>query len=128
MVYFLYLILISKGEGLHNEKSNLRDGSNGVNNRNRRMNINNTTGENGIYWDKSRNRWMICWRENNKRYEKYFTVPYHGKKDDVFLREKKRVRKDAIYYRDCIYILIENENGIRPKYTEESSRKKQRSI
>lgn len=95
-----------------------------MNQNNQRLLTSNTSGENGLFWDKMHHRWKVNWYENKLQATKCFPVPYHGKEDESFLREKKRLRKYALWYRDSIYILIENNNGIRPKCDNEHVSKK----
>src|SRR5271170_7127549 len=50
-------------DGLDNRRKNLRDGSNGVNYKNRRLQINNTSGINGLRYDQKNKTWSFSWYE-----------------------------------------------------------------
>ena len=68
--------------GLHNLRSNLRDGGNGKNERNQKMHKTNTSGFNGIVLEKKKNgdpiRWRARWPENGKKEIRSFQVNKHG--------------------------------------------------
>lgn len=94
------------GDTLDNRKSNLRDGSNGVNENNKRMLKNNTSGHNGIYFYK--NYAVLKWREDGKSKTKMFPFSSEETKDIALQK--------VIEYRDTVvYPVIGNTNGKRPK-------------
>lgn len=93
------------GDSLNNIKNNLRDGSQGINENNRRLSKNNTSGENGIsiYDDYI----SLSWRENGRSKFRRFSIT----KDT-----KQTVLKEVINLRDkIIYPRIKNNNGKRPR-------------
>jgi hypothetical protein len=47
------------GDSLNNRIDNLRDVSQTINSRNSKMRSNNTSGVNGVRWDKQRNKWVV---------------------------------------------------------------------
>ena len=49
-----------------NRIENLREATTQENNKNRSKNKNNTSGFNGVYWDKSRNKWVVLININGK--------------------------------------------------------------
>lgn len=55
------------GDGLNNRVENLRDVTNQDNAKNQRMRRNNTSGITGVFWSKSRNKWVAQIRINGKR-------------------------------------------------------------
>lgn len=88
--------------GLNNKLSNLRDGSNGVNENNCKLRSDNTSGENGI--GITRDYWCVQWFVDHKRHSKHFR----------FNTETKEARlKAATEFRDKIYAKIGNFNGMR---------------
>lgn len=66
------------GNGLNNQKSNLRMCTHTENMRNRRINDNNTSGYKGVSWDKERNKWRACIRAGG---EKIFLGKFTDKLD-----------------------------------------------
>lgn len=57
---------------------------------------NNTSGRKGVYWDKSRNKWMACITYNNKT---YYLGRYDSFEEAVSVREKaeKEIHKEFHY-------------------------------
>ena len=100
------------GNGLDNRKSNLRDGSNGVNNNNNTMNSRNRSGENGvaITTRQSGSQYVqFQWYENHVARCKKFSKRKYGSLESAFEAAKR--------YRDRKYRKIGNHNGKRPKLT-----------
>ena len=94
--------------GLNNCRSNLRDGSNGVNGYNKSLRKDNVSGENGISPYKEQGvvvGWQVRWYDENK--------VYRGKNFCWTYSTKKRAFREAIEFRDQIYSLIGNTNGKR---------------
>ena len=60
------------GVGLNNLESNLRDGSNGTNNKNWTLNSNNTTGITGVSFYKASKHWRARIKLQGKERCKYF--------------------------------------------------------
>lgn len=58
--------------GLDNRRINLKDGSNGVNQRNKRLYKNNNSGINGLYYDHKNKNWRFDWCENGRHICKRF--------------------------------------------------------
>jgi AP2 domain len=87
--------------GLDNRRFNLRDGSNGVNEKNCKLRKNNTSGINGLNYDKESKRWQFEWRENGKRKKKNF----YGAYDD------EEVKQRAFEFKQQIDQRINNQNG-----------------
>jgi len=54
------------GNGLNNQKKNLRSATRSENGTNRRKPKNNTSGIKGVYWKKDEQRWRIHFRRNGK--------------------------------------------------------------
>lgn len=61
------------GDGLNNKLENLRSADRTINGRNRRMSKNNSSGVNGVYWEKLVNGWVAAgyYEENGIRKKKY---------------------------------------------------------
>jgi hypothetical protein len=55
-----------KGNGLNNQKENLRLATKSQNAANRKKPKNNTSGFKGVSWDRARNKWLACIRFNYK--------------------------------------------------------------
>ena len=62
--------------GLDNRRSNLRNGEDGVNQRNLGMNNRNTSGHTGVYRDKG--YWIARWTEEGQRTAEVFSIAEHG--------------------------------------------------
>src|SRR5271170_6306528 len=63
---------------LDNRRKNLRDG-NGSSQRSFELQKNNTSGVNGLSYDKNKKRWKFIWFEEGKRKQKYF----YGTQEEV---------------------------------------------
>jgi hypothetical protein len=64
------------GDGLNNRKSNLRLATRCENNRNRKINKNNTSGLKGVFWIASRKRWRAEIKADGKKINLgYFNTP-----------------------------------------------------
>ena len=66
------------GNGLDNRKKNLRDGSEWVNQNNQTLHDNNTSGTNGVNFDKRDKTWRSQWYENGKRKRISFSIKKCG--------------------------------------------------
>ena len=92
--------------GLDNRKKNLRDGSGGVNENNRSLRDDNTSGVNGVYFDKTQKRWVTSHKENGaKQRKKYFTIKDYGSDD--------KAKQKAIEYRKAMNEITGCTNGDR---------------
>lgn len=56
------------GCGLDNRKSNLRIATYSQNQHNQKLNIKNTSGHKGVYWNKNRRKWSVMIALNKKRH------------------------------------------------------------
>ena len=95
------------GNGLDNRKKNLRDGSGGVNENNRTMQDNNTSGTNGVSFDKTGQGWLAQWRENGARNTKYFYIKKYG--------SDEKAKQEAIKHRKAMNEITLCTNGTRGK-------------
>ena len=95
------------GNGLDNRKKNLRDGSGGVNENNRTMQDNNTSGTNGVSFDKTGQGWLAQWRENGARNTKYFSIKKYG--------SDEKAKQEAIKHREAMNKITLCTNGTRGK-------------
>ena len=95
------------GNGLDNRKKNLRDGSGGVNENNRTMQDNNTSGTNGVSFDKTGQGWLAQWRENGARNTKYFSIKKYG--------SDEKAKQEAIKHRKAMNEITLCTNGTRGK-------------
>lgn len=98
---------VEDGNGLNNIDANLRDGSGGVNSRNRRLGKQNTSGHVGI--NDMIDYLNVRWSENGKR---------KGAGGHFYFRDyssNEETWAAAINYRDEQYKRVGNENGKRPK-------------
>jgi len=87
--------------GLDNRRFNLRDGSNGVNQRNCKLRRDNTSGYNGLHYYKKKKRYQFQWKEQGKQRKKNF----YGAQDD------KEVKQRALKFKDKIDKQNDNLNG-----------------
>jgi AP2 domain len=87
--------------GLDNRRFNLRDGTNGVNERNRKLYVTNTSGINGLSYEEKMGRWQFHWREQGKTKKKNF----YGARDN------EEVKKRAIEFKQQIDKKLDNRNG-----------------
>ncbi|RIB01974.1 hypothetical protein C2G38_2229175 [Gigaspora rosea] len=60
--------------GLDNRECNLRETTPRENHLNRKKQKNNTSGHNGISFNKNMNAWFFWWRQNNKHKAKCFGI------------------------------------------------------
>ncbi len=88
-------------DGLDNRRRNLRDGGGGVNNRNTRMQRNNTSGVTGVSYGVKLKRWIATWMVEGKNHSKYFP----GERDD------EAAKNAAIAYRQQMAGQLGNTNG-----------------
>ena len=95
--------------GLDNRRANLRDGSNGVNSKNKRLFKNNTTGENGIGRETRTDAWRVTWHEGSKRRAKIFSDSKFESKEEAF--------EAACLFRDQIDERLGITNGREPIQT-----------
>ncbi len=98
------------GDGLNNQRTNLRSVTSRQNRNNMRMNSRNTSGENGISWDRGYGSWQFAWKECGKVKYKRFPVRPRGNEELKGVEKRK-----AVAYRDVVYRRIGNTNGLRPK-------------
>lgn len=63
----VYVIDHIDGNTLNNQKNNLRICTHAQNMRNSKININNTSGFKGVYWNKQNAKWTALIRLNNKK-------------------------------------------------------------
>lgn len=69
------------GDGLNNQRSNLRLSTQCGNNQNRGKSRNNTSGYKGVYWHSHHDKWVASISSNNKRiYLGYFDDPIEAAK------------------------------------------------
>lgn len=93
------------GDGLNNTMDNLRGlnkGSN-ENQNNTKLYRNNTSGINGLRWDKRDNLYRFCWRENNEKKYVSFSAWKYKTKEEAFIAAKG--------FADSVHDRIENHNG-----------------
>jgi hypothetical protein len=62
------------GNGLNNRRENIRNATRAQNAKNKRMNVNNTSGFRGVYADKRRGTWRIQIKVDGKRKYKSFAT------------------------------------------------------
>lgn len=79
------------GNRKDNRRINLRDGSAGVNHRNRGISRNNASGTTGVWFNQTKNAWAAAWTElNGKRKVRNFAVDAHGAEEAKQLAIKTR--------------------------------------
>ena len=93
------------GNGLYNRKKNLRDGSSGVNQNNQVLLSNNTSGTNGVCFNKQRKRWVAKWYENGARKSIYFSIKNYG--------SDEKAKQKAIEHRQAMNVITGSTNGDR---------------
>ena len=93
------------GNGLDNRKKNLKDGSSGVNQNNQALHNNNTSGANGVSFNKTYKLWCASWRENGVRITKYFSIKKYG--------SDEKAKQKAIEYRQSMNVITGSTNGER---------------
>ena len=75
----------------NNNYQNLRWTTTSLNQRNRTIAINNTSGTNGVYYESRYNLWIASWHDGNKKPQrKYFSVNKYG---------EEQAKQMAINYR-----------------------------
>ena len=95
----------SNRNGLDNRKKNLKDGSDGVNQNNRALQKTNISGVNGIFFDKTQQRWRSTWYENGKQQYKWFSIKKYG--------SEEKAKQKAIEYRKAMNGITGSTNGER---------------
>ena len=93
------------GNGLDNRKKNLRDGSGGVNQNNNALQDNNTSGTNGISFDKTQQRWCAPWYEDVIQQYKYFFIKKYG--------SDEKAKQKAVEHRQAMNVITGCTNGER---------------
>ena len=93
------------GNGLDNRKKNLRDGSGGINNNNMALLSNNTSGTNGVYFNKTYKSWVARWLENGARKSKSFSIKDYG--------SDEKAKQEAIKHRQAMNVITGCTNGDR---------------
>ena len=93
------------GNGLDNRKKNLRDGSDGVNQNNNALQDNNTSGTNGVSFNKTQQRWCASWYEDVIQQYKYFSIKKYG--------GDEKAKQKAIEYRKAMNKITGSTNGDR---------------
>ena len=91
--------------GLDNRKKNLRDGSGGVNENNQALHDNNTSGTNGVFFEKTQQRWCATWYEDVIQQYKYFSVKKYG--------GDEKAKQEAIKHREAMNEITLCTNGDR---------------
>ena len=91
--------------GLDNRKKNLKDGSDGVNQNNQALHDNNTSGTNGVFFDKPSKSWGAIWQENGARKNKYFSIKKYG--------SDEKAKQEAIKHRKAMNEITGCMNGER---------------
>jgi len=87
---------------LDNRLENLRWVSHKDNGRNRSMNTNNTSGNQGIVFDKYNNRWLARWHDNQgKLKEKNFSIKKYGEVQAKKLAIEYREKMVDEFYNRC---------------------------
>ena len=93
------------GNGLDNRKKNLRDGTGGVNQNNQTLYNTNTSGVNGVSFNKTSKRWCAIWQENGVHRTKYFTIKDYG--------SGEKAKEKAIEHRKAMNVITGCTNGDR---------------
>ena len=93
------------GNGLDNRKKNLRDGSGGVNANNLSLFNTNTSGTNGVSFDKTNKRWCATWYENGVLRSISFPIKKYG--------SDEKAKQKAIEHRKAINGITGSTNGDR---------------
>ena len=96
------------GNGLNNQRVNLRTGFN--NQHNIRLRRDNKSGMNGLHWDTYSHGWKVTWRENGRQRTKPFIVRPRGDQARNGIQKAK-----AKLYRKAIDERFGITNGVRPK-------------
>ena len=93
------------GNGLDNRKKNLKDGSDGVNQNNQALRDDNTSGTNGVSFDKTNKGWRAQWYENGVQRSMYFSIKNYG--------SDEKAKQKAIEYRQSMNVITGCLNGER---------------
>ena len=93
------------GNGLDNRKKNLRDGSGGVNANNLSLFNTNTSGTNGVSFDKTNKRWCATWYENGVLRSISFSIKKYG--------SDEKAKQKAIEHRKAMNGITGSTNGDR---------------
>jgi hypothetical protein len=91
--------------GLDNRKKNLKDGSDGVNQNNMALHNTNTSGTNGVSFDKTNKRWNATWYENGKQQKANFSITKYG--------SDEKAKQEAIKHRQAMNGITGSTNGDR---------------
>ena len=91
--------------GLDNRKKNLRDGSGVINNNNKALHNTNTSGVNGVSFDKRGKRWNATWYENGKQQKANFSITKYG--------SDEKAKQEAIKHRQAMNGITGSTNGDR---------------
>ncbi|RIB01975.1 hypothetical protein C2G38_2050442 [Gigaspora rosea] len=89
--------------GLDNRECNLRKTTPRENNLNRWKRKDNTSGYNGISFDKNMNAWVFDWKENNKHKTKCFCISRR--------RTSEEAKKLAVEFKLAHNKITDNRNG-----------------
>ena len=92
------------GNGLNNRKKNLRDGSDRVNQNNNALQDNNTSGTNGVSFNKTQQRWCASWYEDGVQQYKYFSIKKYG--------SDEKAKQKAIKHRQAMNEITGCLNGV----------------
>lgn len=76
-----------------NRWCNLREASRSEQAKNRKMPSNNTSGVQGVYWQKSKSRWQACIRHNKKQIHLY-----SGNSFDEAVKARKRAERELGFH------------------------------
>ena len=93
------------GKTLDNRNKNLRDGSGGVNHNNQALHNTNTSGANGVSFDKRDKTWRSQWYENGKRKRISFSIKKCG--------GDEKAKQKAIEHRQAMNKITLCTNGTR---------------
>ena len=93
------------GNGLDNRKKNLRDGSDGVNENNCSLQDNNTSGTNGVSFNKRDKTWIASYHEDGVLRNKYFSIKKYG--------SDEKAKQAAIEHRKDMNGITGSMNGER---------------
>ena len=93
------------GKTLDNRKKNMRDGSGGVNANNKAILRNNTSGTNGVTFNKRDKSWFAQWYENGKQKLKSFSIKDYG--------SDEAAKQKAIEHRKAMDKITGSTNGDR---------------
>lgn len=94
------------GDRMNNCRSNIRLASSKLNQNNRKLNSNNSTGFNGICDEVKDSRYRVSWMEGGKLKKKSF---------GYFNKDKETMLKEAVAFRALKDAENDCKNGVRPK-------------